>query len=295
MAHGKEAAMLLFALAGCDIIDLVTNVQETVDDLTNPVIIQATFIGVGDAPEGFEFPEDSNIGPLVTALLADTEASSDLAEAPVEGATASIKIGSNGAVTLSEASEEGDPPGYSAGAEEGLTYEVGQSALLKIETETIKASATWIMPDGLDFDVPCRLSSQQDLTIVMDSTDYHSPLVTVIDQDGTITWTNLPADIDAAVDWVISGGFSSVAIPGADAFAADGPYIIGIAPVQRALPEAFEGVNISLSAYMVGQMRFWSTYAGEVVFEVPDSAEPVADSGLPDIGDTACLDPEDFE
>ena len=287
--------MLLLALAGCDIIDLVTNVQETVDDLTNPVIIQSTFIGVGDPPEGFEFPEDANIGPLITALLADTEASSDLAEAPVTGATATIKIGGNAAISLTEATEDGDPPGYSAGAEEGLTYEVGQAALLKIETETIKASATWIMPDGLDFEVPCRLSSQQDLTIVMDSTDYHSPLVTVIDQEGAITWSNLPADIDAAVDWVNSGGFSSVAIPGAEAFAADGPYVIGIAPVQRATPESFEGVNISLSAYMVGQMRFWSTYAGEIVFEVPDSAPPLPDTALPEIGDTACLDPDDFE
>ncbi len=287
--------MLLLALAGCDIIELITNVQETVDDLTNPVIIQSTFIGVGDPPDGFEFPEDADIGPLITALLADTESSSDLAESPVTGATATIQIGSGDAITMSEGTDEGDPPGYTAGVAEGLSYVVGQEALLKIATDEIQASATWIMPDGLDFDVPCRLASQQDLSVVMDSEDYHSPLVTVIDKDGGIAWTNFPQDIDQAVDWVNSGGFSSVLIPGPEAFAADGPYIIGIAPVQRATPESFEGVNISLSAYMIGQMRFWATYAGELVIEVPDSAPPVADSAYPDIEDTACLSPEDFE
>ncbi len=287
--------MLLLALVGCDVIELITNVQETVDDLTNPVIIQSTFIGVGDPPEGFEFPEDSDIGPLITALLADTESSSDLAESPVTGAAATVTIGDGSAITLNEGTEEGDPPGYTAGTAEGLTYQVGQSALLEIEKDDIVASATWVMPDGLDFEVPCRLAAQQDLSVVMESADYHSPLVTVIDQEGKVTWTNFPQDIDAAVDWVNSGGFSSVLVPGAEAFAVDGPYIIGIAPVQRATPESFEGVNISLSAYMLGQMRFWATYAGELTAELPDTAPPLPDSAIPEIADTACLDPEDFE
>lgn len=278
--------MWLLALAGCDIIALITNVQETVDDLTNPVIIQSTFIGMGGPPEGFEFPEDADIGPFITALLADTESSSDLAESPVTGADATLKIGSAAAITLAEGGE-GDPPGYSAGAEDGLTYVVGSNALLTIETETIQASATWVMPDGLDFDVPCRRASQEDLVVTMDSEDYHSPLITILDADGAVSWTNFPADIDEAVDWVNSGGFSSVTVPGAEAFAADGAYIVGIAPVQRATPESFEGVNISLSAYMLGEMRFWSTYAGDPGGELPDTAV--------ELDPEDCLTPEDLE
>ncbi len=132
-------------------------------------------------------------------------------------------------------------------------------------------------------EVPCRLESQEDLTVVMDSLDYHSPLVVVIDESGTVTWTNSPSDINAAVDWVNGGGFASVAIPGGEAFAADGPYFIGIAPVQRASTDAFEGVNVSLSAYMVGQMRFWVTTVGAL----GDTGSEV----LPELGDTACLEP----
>ena len=266
------------------------DVQETVDDLTNPVILQATFLGMGDPPEGLEFPDGANIGAIAQAFLADTESTTDLAESPVSGANATIQVGNFAPITLQEGSGTEDPPGYSASAEDGLYYLVGSDSLLRIEAGSIEASARWVLPDGLDFDVPCRLSSQQDLVIAMNSIEYHSPLVAVFNQEGVITWTNIPQDIDAAVEWVNSGGFSSVTIIGTEAFAVDGAYLLGIAPVQRASTDAFEGVNTSLSSYMVGQMRFWATFTGDIEIPWPDTAFPIPDTALPTLSDTACPD-----
>jgi hypothetical protein len=277
MLFPEEAGMLLLMLGGCDIIELIMNVQETVEDLTNPVIIQSTFIGVGAPPPDVAFPEDAEIGPLIKAYLADTTRSSDLADSPVSGAMAMIQVGNADPIMMPEGGGGDEPPGYSAGVEQGLEYVVGAQALLTIETDDILASATWPLPDGLDFDIPCRVDLLEDLIVVMDGPDYHSPLVTVLNEEGVITWSNFPKDIDAAVDWVNGGGFATVEVPGAQAFSEAGLHIIGIAPMQRANSGSFEGANISLSAYMLGQMRFWATYAG-----------PIGDSGLPELPDTAC-------
>ncbi len=280
--------MWMLALAGCDIIQLFNDITNKVDELTDPIVLQTTLIGVGAAPEGTEFPQDADIGPVVTAMLADTTAGGDSTGSPILGATAKVKVGDRDWVMLTEATGDDETPGYTASAADGLVYEVGATAIVSIDKDDIQATAEWVLPEGLDFDVPCRVGSQGEMSLTMESTDYHSPLVTIVDSDGAVTWTNFPATLEEAVDLLNSGGINVVDVPGAEAFPADGPYLVGIAPVQRASTDAFEGVNISLSAFMAGQMRFWTTYAGEFDPELFDSAFPLGDTAIPT--DTGCID-----
>ena len=100
--------LVLLALTGCDLLasgqDQIDDLQDTLDGLTNPLVVQGIVLGVAE-PESSEIDlskTDFSKGTVVTVFTADAASVNEIENAPVTGASISIKVGQQGAVDLEE-------------------------------------------------------------------------------------------------------------------------------------------------------------------------------------------------
>lgn len=222
-------------------------VKSAYDDLTNPVVVQAWFLGV-EVPEGVDLGDsDWSEGATIRAFVANAEDADNLENAPVEGARVVSRAASLGTVPLEE---EGD------GAYRGSapSYPESEDVVVSVD-DAHKLSMT--APPAARVAIPAEMEAGEALVVSLAGQEYDNVLVVVMDTvSGEVVYDNTPQDIGALYDFALYEGALSLEVPGR-AFAAESVYAVGVAGLRNADPDAFVDVNALLSAMMAGQIVFY--------------------------------------
>jgi hypothetical protein len=247
------SAAFLF-LSGCDLLG------EAIDEfegLTNPLVAQVFLLGIA-TPEDAELAaaiEDSamELDRAIQVFLADAASADDLENAPVSGAAVSVQVGPGGAVDLDEAVDGG----YKATGADGLEYITGQDATVSVTLGESTAVMSLTLPIAVSATVPTEADANTALSVELGS-DYDGALGVVIDLlSSEVTWDNRPLDIQSLYDFThVEGSVNTLEIP-ATAFPGESLYAVGIAGIENADPETFDGVNTLLTSFMAGKVTFY--------------------------------------
>lgn len=235
--------MLLLLSAGCDRL-------EQIDAQTSPLVAQGLFLGV-DLPPGVEIDADEALGQtsICQVFLAQVSDPSQLADSPVEGADVRVKSPLYGSLAFAE---EGEGK-YVVDATSGLVYEPGDEPIVSFELDDVEGRVGGEAPEAPEVDLPSTITIFEPVPVELDE-DVENVVVAAYDLDrGNMTWTNLPEGVDQVYEFTHpEEAVRHVEIPG-DAFRRKGNYVVGVAGMEIADPEDFEGVNTTLSAFMAGQ------------------------------------------
>lgn len=236
--------LLLLVLPGCDRLALA-------ESAVSPVVAQGLFLGM-DLPEGLDF-EGTDVleyTAACTAFVAELSDPTDVEQAPVEGARVGFESAANGRIDLVD---QGDGK-YQVTAADGLVYEPGDTAELVVGVGGEVARLTVRPPEAPEVDVPDTWEAQAPVTLGLTEGGYQNMVVAVYDLDRSrMTFDNLPDDVDATYAFTHPDEpVDRVTIPG-EAWLRGGTYVVGVAGMQMADPEAYEGVNTTLSAFMAGR------------------------------------------
>lgn len=236
-------ALLLLA-SGCERLDAI-------EAQSAPMVAQGLFLGV-DLPAGVDIADDEALGQtsLCQVFLAQVTDPSELADSPVEGAELEVKSPLYGTL---EFQDEGEGK-YTVDASDGLVYEAGDEPVVSFEAGDFEGRLRGAAPEAPELDLPDHLVTFEDLRVVLDGDDYQNIVAAAYDLDrGNMTWTNLPEGVDEVYDFThTEDAVDAIVIPG-DAFRRKGTYVVGVAGMEIADPDDFEGVNTTLSAFMAGQ------------------------------------------
>ncbi len=247
------SASFLF-LPGCD---LLGEAIEEFEGLTNPLVAQTFLLGVAtpEDPELAAAIEDSamEMDRVIQVFLADAASADDLTNAPVSGASVTVQVGAGDAVDLNEAVDGG----YKASGADGLDYTTGQDATVTVTLGDSSATMSLTLPIAVSATVPAEADANTALVVDLGS-GYDGALGVVIDvATSEITWENRPMGIQELYDFThTDGSVSTLEIP-AEAFPTESVYAVGIAGIENADPESFDGVNILLTSFMAGKVTFY--------------------------------------
>ncbi|MED5372669.1 MAG: hypothetical protein VX899_16755 [Myxococcota bacterium] len=247
--------LLLFTLIGCEYLPDPNDVQDTLDGLTNPLVVQGIVLGVAE-PESDQIDlsgTDFAQGTAVTIFAADAASVSEIENAPVTGADASFKIGQQAAVTL----EAGAAPGAYKAVGDGLEYVAGALGELSFAVGDGASGAQVTLPPAVDVLLPPQHDGS-DLTVDLSEQSYDQVLVVVFDlSTQEITYSNEPKDIAELYEYsTAEGAGDSVVIPGAEAFPGESIYAVGIAGMVKGDSSSFSSMNTALSSLQAGQLVF---------------------------------------
>ena len=247
------SAAFLF-LPGCD---LLGEAIEEFEGLTNPLVAQVFLLGVA-TPEDADLAaaiEDSSMemDRAIQVFLADAASADDLENAPVSGAAVTVQVGPGSAVDLDEAVDGG----YKATGADGLEYITGQDATVSVTLGESTATLSLTLPIAVSATVPTETDANTALSVDLGS-GYDGALGVVIDMlSSEVTWDNRPIGIQELYDFThAEGTVSTLEIP-AEAFPGESLYAVGIAGIENADPESFDGVNILLTSFMAGKVTFY--------------------------------------
>ena len=233
--------------------------QDTLEGLTNPLVMEAIVIGV-------EPPEDERISlegsgfdsTLATVFLADARSVNDLENAPVT--TATVKV--NG----TDLSHQG---GGIYVVESGLTYVDNASWNVTAATGSGggRAIGVAVLPPAPNVNVPDQHDKNTPLDVALGGQGFDNALIVVLDtQSGNVTWSNEPEGIKETYDFIFpDAGPGTITIPG-DAFPDDSLYAVGVAGMVKADDATFENMNTVISGIITGKMKF----APVATAQIPD-------------------------
>lgn len=241
--------MLLALLVGCDRLEAASNV---VDGLGDTTVAQGIFLGA-DIPALVQLPEDADFyTAFCKVFLAEVQDASQLADSPVSGADVRFTSAATGRLALDE---EG-PGEYRVYSYDGLSYEPGQAANVSFEVGGESGHLRVQAPEAPGFTVPDRHTAHDDLLVPVTEGEFPHMVAAVYDVDHDIlTWDSLPDDVEEAYELNTADDevVTEVRIPG-DAFLRGSTYLVGLAGLQVADPDEFEGVNRALSTFAAGQL-----------------------------------------
>lgn len=242
---------MLLTLLACSLVD---DLSDKVEGLTNPLVVEAMYVGVAPPDSdlvdlsGTEFDK----GVLATALLADAASVDDLANAPVEGANVTLRTETNGEIALSD---EGSGK-YTATGDDGLAYTNGDSVVLAVSLEG-EHRATIVAPPEIAADIPSQHTAGQPLAISAGDPNLATMFVVVADaESGRITYDNRPTSIEDVYHLTHGDGALSVEVPGS-AFADQTVYLVGVAGMNLTPADGFTELNTALSAFLAGKFKFY--------------------------------------
>ena len=244
---------MLLLLLGC--ADLLT-LAGTLDNLTNPMVVQAWYIGVEPLPDGMDLGDSAWAeGSSAQAMLAEASSLDQVEESPVGDAEVVLHI--DGEPYELPADGEGS---FASNSEQGLPWASESDVSLEIQRAGDHSLSLW-SPSPPTLDVPDTLRVDSPLSISLEGQDYDNVMVTVVRlADGETTYDSLPTDITELYRLTHSAGSLDVEVP-ASAFREPGPYAVGVAGLVNADPDTYDGVNLALSAMTSGALQF----AGVVV------------------------------
>ncbi|MCK6505190.1 hypothetical protein L6R53_17625 [Myxococcota bacterium] len=241
----------LFAL-GCE---QVQDIKDTVDGLTNPMVVEGVLLGVEppDVGSGLDLTNsDFARGTSVKAYLADAGDPTQLADAPVKGAMVHFVSDSNGGQVLLQDQQDGS---YSANEEDdGLEYVAEQVALtaeLGGELRKISVNA----PPIANAPINNSHAAGNPMNVDISDQSFDGLLVVVLSSSGEVAFSNLPETIEELYDFTHGEGELAVEIPGG-AFNQPGLYAVGVAGTRNAGVDEMEEVNTALSTFVAGKFKF---------------------------------------
>ena len=240
--------MALLVFAGC--ADLLA-LSDTLSDLTDPLVVQATYIGVEAPPAGVSLDGTSwQDGSRAQAFLADAGGLDDLANAPIEDATVAMELDGEAVSMPSDA-----PGQFVATGAEGLGWGADVDATLVIERdgEHVLSLTT---PAAPDVSIPIKQSRGSGVDIDLSGQPFDNVIVNVIRvEDGSTVFDSMPTDIGGLYRLTHSAGELTTEVPG-ETFDKPGVYLIGVMGLVNADPDTYDGVNLALSALTAGAMTF---------------------------------------
>jgi len=246
---------LVTLIGGCD---LLNDIQEELDGLTNPLVGQGIMIGI-DTPDDPTLQQaiagtDWENGGAIEIFLADATSIDNMAESPVVGAIVKATIGDNAPVRLIEDSDGS----YSAFSEDGLIYEEGEEITVSVNLEGGPALFSTILPRAPELDIDMQHSQGEKLMLDLTEYAYENVLAMVINtQTQAIVWSNEPSTPQEIYDFTHSDSFvDRLEIPGT-AFANQGVYAVGVAGLVVGDAEQFDNMNTLLSSIMTGKMSLF--------------------------------------
>lgn len=242
----------LLVLSACDALDAL---KDEVAGLTNPLVMEAVYVGVEDP--GTEVIDlsgtDFGMGAVATALLADAAAAEDLSQAPVDGAEVHFRSEANGTVPLPAAGAGK----YKATGEDGLAYEDGDPVVLSVDFGDTRHTAGILAPSAVAVDVPPDHTTGGGLTVDATGNAVDTLFVVVVDlQAGTSTFDNRPTSVGDVYNLAHGDGVLVVDLPGS-AFPRDSLYVVGAAGMNVTTPENLTELNTALSSFLAGKFSFY--------------------------------------
>lgn len=250
--------LVLLALTGCDLLasgqDQIDDLQDTLDGLTNPLVVQGIVLGVAE-PESSEIDlskTDFSKGTVVTVFTADAASVNEIENAPVTGASISIKVGQQGAVDL----EEVGGGAYKAAGEE-VSYNASALAELSVGIGDSAAGAQVILPPAANASVPEQHDGSP-MLIDLSSQEYDQVLVVVFDVgSGQVTFSNEPRDVMELYEFsTADDAGAGLTIP-ASAFPDESIYAVGVAGLVKGDSVNFSSMNTALSSLQAGKLKFY--------------------------------------
>ncbi len=243
--------LLILGAVGCDRLTAVGG-------LADPIVAQGVYLGV-DAPAGVDLSGADGLdqAALCNVFLAYVADPSELVNAPVEGAVLSLRSDANGTLEFRE--EEGGK--YTLDSSDGLVYEVGDEPSISFTLEEQASRMEVLAPEAPEVHVPATSDIHEAVEVELIGDSYQNVIAAVYDIDrGKLTWDNLPDAVDQVYEFThTETPLQTLEIPG-DAFLRKGLYAVGVAGMKVADPADFEGVNLTLSAFIAGRItpRFLS-------------------------------------
>ena len=218
-------------------------IADTFADLTAPLVVQATYIGVEEPPEEMSLKGTSWAdGSRVQALLADAGSLDDLQSAPVDDAAVALEL--DGDVIDLESDSAGN---FSASAADGLGWAEGVDASLVIDRGG-EALLSLMTPAPPQARIASEHAQNQPMEVDLTGQAFDNVMVTVLRlEDGKTVYDSLPTDIVGLYELTHSVGALSIEIP-AESFGSPGVYAVGVMGLVNADPDSYQGVNLALSA-----------------------------------------------
>ncbi len=240
--------MILALLLGC--ADLLA-IADTLEDLTNPMVVQAWYIGVEPLPEGVDLGDsDWGAGSSARVMLADATSLEELEDSPIDDAAVELEVEGQGFALLPES--DGN---FAATSEDGLPWAPAADTVLRVDRDG-SHHLEMVTPEAPELDVPESHEAGAALVVSLEGQDYDNLMVTVVRlADGQTTYDSLPTDIADLYRLTHASGSLEAEIPGS-AFREGGAYAVGVAGLVNADPDSYEGVNLALSALTAGSLRF---------------------------------------
>ncbi len=247
--------MIFALLLGC--ADFLA-IADTFNDLTNPMVVQAWYIGVEPLPEGVDLgASDWDAGSSARVMLADATALEDLGDSPIDDAAVELEVDGEGFALFPES--DGN---FAATSEDGLPWAAAADTVLRVDRDGAH-HLSMVTPDAPELDVPESIDAGAELVVSLEGQDYDNMMVTVVRlADGETTYDSLPTDIADLYRLTHAAGSLEAEIPGS-AFREPGAYAVGVAGLVNADPDSYEDVNLALSALTAGSLRFTAVHVGE--------------------------------
>jgi len=243
--------MLLPLLTGCEAI---SGLKDKVEGLTNPLVIEAIYLGVEEPDAGTVdlSGTDFDQGVFATAFLADAASVTDLANAPVEGAEVNLRSEALGNFPMND----GGGGTYTASGDDGLRYDNGDPVTISVELDG-KHSATVVAPPAVDANIPVNHTAGEPLGVAAGDDQLTTLFVVVMDaSSGAVTFDNRPGGIEELYELTHGGGALAVEIPGS-AFPRASAYAVGVAGMNLTEDDQLDELNTALSAFLAGKFRFY--------------------------------------
>ncbi|MBM4369175.1 MAG: hypothetical protein FJ102_23375 [Deltaproteobacteria bacterium] len=240
--------MILALLLGC--ADFFA-IADTLEDLTNPMVVQAWYIGVEPLPAGMDLGDSGwGAGSSARVMLADASSLEQLEDSPIDDAAVELEVEGEGFALLPESAGN-----FAATSEDGLPWAPAADTVLRVDRDGTHHLAM-VTPGAPSIDLPESIEAGDGLGVSLEGQDYDNVMVTVVRlADGQTTYDSLPTDIAELYRLTHAAGSLEVEIPGS-AFREPGAYAVGVAGLVNADPDDYEGVNIALSALTAGSLRF---------------------------------------
>ena len=243
--------LIWMALTGCAFL------SDKYEGITNSLVTQGLVMGVM-APESDEVDLSASgfdQGVVGNAFLADTTQVTDLANAPIEGATVTLQ---SAGFTEAGAGNYVLTPG-------GLEWAPGQTWTLAVSVEGADPGAIAFETQApVTATVPDQHTKNTALPIDLTGQGYTSALIIVVDASGAVTYNNKPESIREVYD--LTRGtteVTTVEVPAA-AFPGDSVYLVGIAGMNHTVGEDISGMNDVLSSALFGVMKWFPTATVEI-------------------------------
>jgi len=236
-----------FLCGGCQLFE---SLKDAVDELTQPVLLQAVYVGVEelDPSAGIDLSgTEMSSGSTVSAYVYDANLSSGTS--PATGAKVSLISASLGSVGLAE----GEPGSYAADASDGLDYRAGDDVEVVADYGGVRHRIAMNTPDPADVAIEEDHTPGMGISIDLRGQGYDNAVVMVFDvsgEGGTVWESDIdptsPRDSDNLTH----------SIPGS-VFKDGGLYVVGVVGLEAADEEDFYEVQALGSGMLAGTMALF--------------------------------------